>query len=503
MDQGLIRSNLFIFSSERHVIVSIWKNILKASAFLILLCAVIISLNGVLILKNQTGPRQMEAFYKLPNNSLDVLTIGSSHVFMNINTGALWDEYGIAAFNLGASRQPFWNSYYCLAEALKTQKPKLVILDVYYAMANYEYSREAESVLNIAGMKLSQNRFEASKATAANYPDYFLGLPLYHDRYASLGESDFPTIRNKELLANWKGYVPAFGNNGLEANPSSSLVDELKPLSAKTDLYLRKTIELAQEEGIPILLVSIPYPWTENEQFKYNAVEAIAAEYEIPFLTSETMLQNAELNFVGSDSDLADSTHLNYQGGHKIASYLGEYIKQNYAIPDRRGETGYESWQKDAEAILLKSKQDIVTKTEDIRSWLSVVDSESRYTLVVCIPNLEILNGPASDLQNALQEDGFEVLRNDNFDCAIIARPEDMIEISSSDNCIWRKTQLFQHMMIEKTDQGMTICKSYSRYAIPENTVTALVYNESENTIVEIASWNGDLDGKKNVIEAA
>lgn len=57
--------------------------------------------------------------------------MGSSHSFVNFNNGTLYEEYGIASYDLGGSLQPMWNSYYDLKEALKTQTPELIVLEGY------------------------------------------------------------------------------------------------------------------------------------------------------------------------------------------------------------------------------------------------------------------------------------------------------------------------------------------------------------------------------------
>ena len=88
----------------------------------------------VLKFKYEDGIYGMETMYRLEDNSIDVLALGSSHSFVDINPSVLYREYGIAGFDLGGSRQPFWNSYYYLKEALKTQKPEVIILEAYAAV---------------------------------------------------------------------------------------------------------------------------------------------------------------------------------------------------------------------------------------------------------------------------------------------------------------------------------------------------------------------------------
>ena len=76
---------------------------------------------------------------------MDVLVLGSSHAFENINTGTLWDEYGMASYVLGGSRQPSLEYiYYYLKEALKTQRPELIVLEGYMLLYDADYEGEQQ-----------------------------------------------------------------------------------------------------------------------------------------------------------------------------------------------------------------------------------------------------------------------------------------------------------------------------------------------------------------------
>ena len=44
-------------------------------------------------------------------------------------------------------------------------------------------------------------------------------------------------------------------------------------------------------------------------------------------------------------SDYADHAHLNEGGSAKFTAFLGDWIKTNYEVPDRRQEKGYGSWE--------------------------------------------------------------------------------------------------------------------------------------------------------------
>ena len=75
------------------------------------------SVDGILKVKYVDGIYSMKRFYELEDDSVDVLFLGSSHVFETYNTSVLWDEYGIASYVLGGSVQPMWNTYFYMKEA--------------------------------------------------------------------------------------------------------------------------------------------------------------------------------------------------------------------------------------------------------------------------------------------------------------------------------------------------------------------------------------------------
>ncbi len=87
-------------------------------------------LNYMTLNRKSEGCIQLADFYELDKNQVDVLCIGSSHVYYGINTCQLFEDYGIASYLLASPGQPVWISYYLLEEALKTQYPRLVVLDI-------------------------------------------------------------------------------------------------------------------------------------------------------------------------------------------------------------------------------------------------------------------------------------------------------------------------------------------------------------------------------------
>ena len=67
---------------------------------------------GYVLGANYDGNQSMDGVYRLDKDSVDVVFYGSSHVYSGVNVAALWDDYGIAGYDMAGTMQTLWNSYY-------------------------------------------------------------------------------------------------------------------------------------------------------------------------------------------------------------------------------------------------------------------------------------------------------------------------------------------------------------------------------------------------------
>ena len=141
------------------------KNFLKITSFVLVFALTITGALYALNFKYLDSVYKFDAFYDLPENSVDVLVLGSSHAYQGINTAVLWKEFGYSAFNLCGAAQPIWNTYFYLEEALKTQTPKVIILDIYTLCYSADYSESSFAIKNTYGMKWSETKKDAIKAS--------------------------------------------------------------------------------------------------------------------------------------------------------------------------------------------------------------------------------------------------------------------------------------------------------------------------------------------------
>lgn len=321
------------------------KKLCRLTAFVILAALLLHILNSMLCVKSVSGINQTRGLYDQPRNKIDVLFLGSSHVHCNIDPRVLWEEQGIAAYMCTAAEQPLWNSYHYLVEALKTQNPELIVLDVFTPARFYDDIQEKWLAENVEGMRFSWNKYKMVQAsTDTEHLSWLFGYPRYHDRYTQLTESDFDHFFwNRKERAAWKGYIEMNAQAQMTEMDMTG-VTAREPLTEKAQYYLDQIIELTKKENIPLLLLNAPYLVEETDQYRYNEIAAQASEHGILFLNTNYPEIYREIG-MDFEHDFADHAHLNAQGAKKYASYLGRWIKEHYQVTDRRGQSGYESWE--------------------------------------------------------------------------------------------------------------------------------------------------------------
>lgn len=322
------------------------KNLLKGIFELTLLAIVLIIVSRVTMLKSEDGYEQMRSFYKQESGTVDALFLGSSRIYCQVDTGILWDEYGISGYNLGGAEATTWNSYYYLKEALKTQRPKVIFYDVGILAyrPDTEFQESKWAITNNYGMKWNKNRIEQLKANSEDYDTFrslIFPLDTMHSRYSELTENDFRDVNND---ISYKGFDYRDATTVLE-RPDVSHVIGRTPLSEKQEEYMVKMFNLAKDEGVPFNVVVAPYEVTEEDQRIYNYIHDLCDENDITFIDCNALYDEIGIDF---SSDYAENLHMNFSGTKKYSSYLGEFIVNNYDIEDHRGDSKYSSWDKDA-----------------------------------------------------------------------------------------------------------------------------------------------------------
>lgn len=325
---------------EKHKIFGV-----KVIAFILVISFVVSQVNWILTPKKYFDngwptTTTYKGFYQMPKDSIDVLFFGSSLGVSNFIPQILYNNYEIKSYNLSCEQQNLLTSYYWLEEALRYQKPKVVILDTYmlFTYNNNEALNTAESCTRMAidAMKWSTVKWNAVKDitdidTNQTFNSYLLTNIRFHTRWTELSENDFAYIE-REKHYDLKGYAPfndKLGTPDYKPYSSDSSVSEYCDMVPVMQEYLEKITKLCRENNINIILVKTPT--TSWSQEKHNSVQKYANDSQIEFwdFNEEELYDAIGFEFT---EDMTDDAHGNIWGAEKISDYIGRRLYNDYCI---------------------------------------------------------------------------------------------------------------------------------------------------------------------------
>lgn len=268
----------------------------------------------------------------------DVLIIGDCEVYENISPVTLWEEYGITSFIRGSAQQLMWQSYYLLEEALRYEKPKVVvfsILAMQYDTPQYEpYNR-----LTLDDMKVSDLKYKAvaaSRMEGEDWLSYALPLLRYHDRWSELSGEDFKYFFNKPKVS-VNGFM--IRTDVKPIAPEDVPEGMKKPdyrFGENSYFYLDKMTQLCADNGVALVLIKAPslypywYPQWDEQMKDY------AEKNNLLYINFLDYIDEIGLDF-GTDTYDA-GLHLNVFGAEKLAVYFGKILQNEFQLENRQDE---------------------------------------------------------------------------------------------------------------------------------------------------------------------
>lgn len=303
----------------------------------------------------------VNGFYALEDDSIDVLFLGSSQIMTAVSPMQIYEETGITSYNLGTEQQSMLSTYYLLKEALKTQKPKVVVLEIHFLFTyNHETPVNSDEQFvrkTFDYMKWSSNKWEAVRTLCALDDDhslksYLLPFLRYHDRWSDLSKEDF-TYTFQDKSNPFKGFslTTEFDNSYTFSGYLPEDIPSTIELPETMLTYFNKIVSLCKENGISLVLMKTPRGDGSFQAERHNTIQPIADENNLVFIDFNEKALFDEIGY-NTATDYLDSTHVNYFGAKKITHYLASYLSSEYSLEDKRNKTGYETWNKDLETYL-------------------------------------------------------------------------------------------------------------------------------------------------------
>ncbi len=378
---------------------------------------------------------KLTGFYREEKNSIDVLISSTSHLSKGVLPMELYEKYGIKSYNLSTSIQPIEATYYLLCEALKTQSPKVFIIDVsnlYFSSVEAKYWWFVLDEMHLGENKLALMHEYKENADGGDESSREMLFPLvrYHTRWKELTEIDFTAIGdNKHYFGKGGQMNTSVAAAEITVEEMNAIADQLLQSTEKneyvydgentyqnheenilydTDIpeknieWLEKIKKLCDENDIQLLAIKTPTIYMPQGQRsvwleeKYHKIQKLCKEHHITYYD---LLYDADLGIDWSRDSSDQGIHLNLLGAQKVSAGLGEYLKENYQLPDGSDE----QWDRDLASYQKVRKIGELQVQKDFIEYINMLANEYK--------EMTILMAAEEDMAVGLTEDDICALR--------------------------------------------------------------------------------------------
>ena len=304
-----------------------------ALAFVLLTCLMINFASDVLRPSQTSYGSTWRAFRAEPEDSLDVIWLGSSYAYCDVNPSLVYNASGLTGFVMGGSEQPLSITYWYLREIFKTQSPSVVMLEgtSLYFKPYQNYTQQ-----NVDQMPFSLNKLGAV-FTAAE-PELRAGLLFdlyfYHSRWKELGRADVAKALRPVQRDDYKGFTPMdLVLEGVGETPSVNDRQVDPAVYADNLAWLGKILALCREHGaLPIVAFHPSYTRCTPEAYAKNRADILALDPET--LVYDWTDSFAEMGLVPT-LHLYDGGHLNQDGAAVFSAWLGRFLTEELGVTPR------------------------------------------------------------------------------------------------------------------------------------------------------------------------
>lgn len=320
-------------------------------------------------------------FRKEPKNSIDVIMLGSSPTYSGFSSAYAYEKYGFTSypFAFAGSYCSMWKP--AMQCVLLTQKPKLVVVDVFGGGYDIETGENRKFSLYLISnsMPYSVQKFRMARE-ASKHMDTgdSISLAFPFIRY----HLNFPTNLKKiedRLSIERYGPSPLKGvefitrAEKLKPQESEAFTSDTEALNIKTENLIKDFIKYCRSQNIDLLFVKYPCRLTYEEDFlanmRQNSVLELAAEEGCDVLDLQKNFYDIGLD---EKTDFYNRSHTNHRGQRKITDYLASYIQETKGIePSELNQDLRNDWNKAAEyyeALCEMSEELIISDDEQLLS---------------------------------------------------------------------------------------------------------------------------------------
>lgn len=278
----------------------------------------------------------LAGFYAEPEDTLDVVFLGSSALRSSINPIILWEEYGITSYDIASSVQDPKALIYLLREVQKYQKHSLYVFDVNMVQHDiWEEQNEGYTRHITDGLKYSLNRMLCiNDIVRQDKINYYFDIIKYHDNINN--GFDF-NMWNFEKDNPWKGFYML--TDTLLSPYNYESLNEDDDIEEYGESALRELLDYCKKNELNVEFIIAESH--SNSYKKCHSIRKIIEEYGYHCFIFNEYETDMDMNV---SMDFYDNAHTNVLGSIKCSRLYGKYLCERYGTFNTKNDDVMKAW---------------------------------------------------------------------------------------------------------------------------------------------------------------
>ncbi|MBQ8886695.1 MAG: hypothetical protein IJY61_03245 [Candidatus Gastranaerophilales bacterium] len=365
------------------------RKVFISSIFFLFITIVVATVLSVIVTEPSSENAGIRAFYKEPQNQIDVVIIGPSSTFTTFLPLIAYHKYGITGAVYALPGMVTEQYIHVVKEVMEYQTPKVLLIAIDNMSPLQRKHPDLKSALkSFPILKPSINKIKILQAfkKELNFDnreilEYYFPIFRFHSRWKTLRENSvlFDSNPHKGALIYFKEFyeknsninpyesmqrkIPQIDEYRKKRNPNlfiRDLIYNVRGQENSTDKEIRKkeiailqyvkAIEdlffyVSTLKNTKVVIIETPSLIYDRNFERIQYIFHTAKKYG---LTSFYMGNCKELN-IDLNNEFVDEHHLNFFGAYKATDYLSNLLINKYGLKDKRNDSKYKSWDEEYE----------------------------------------------------------------------------------------------------------------------------------------------------------
>lgn len=363
-----------------------YTNIAKIIAFLTILVILLNLLSAIFIPKQITSNAKykgiishIDSFYEEPGDTLDVIFLGSSHIFQAISPLEIWNDYGITGYDVTSSSQCAYKSYHFLQDIFKYQSPEIVVFDLMSLFIDESIdeisNRSALNYMKFSTNYLTTVHHSLNRKNNETMASYIFPILRYHSRWEELSPVDFNIAVQRDRAKGFDMRSGAMCKVKLKAEDfpffTQTPTEKAAGIVENSAGYIRDMVDLCEDNGAELVFIKTP---VANYTYEMgNAMKKFADECGVTLIDYNQKWKELGLDYT---ADFLDPVHLNLNGAKKLSKSLGNILSTKFKLADHREDEEYEIWNEDYKMYEAEKEAKQLQNCNDISAYRDLIKKD-------------------------------------------------------------------------------------------------------------------------------